>query len=462
MSKEHEKSDRLVVIGGDAAGMTAASKVRRMQPDREIVVIERSQHTSYAACGMPYLISGEVSDPEDLIARSPKEFRDTYKIDVRTEHEAIRLDPSTRTVWMQDLSSGKESELVYGDLLIATGASPIRPDLPGLDLDGVMGLSTLDTGLGLLERVRREPPGHVVVVGGGYIGIEMAEVFREIGSKVHLIDMASQVMATLDADMAIVIQEAMVESGVTLSLGETLGEVRAGSEASALTVQTSGDHYPADLVILGMGVRPNSELAREAGLELGPKGAISVNDRMQTSDPHIWAAGDCADSLHRVTGERTWIALGTVANKHGLVAGTNIGGGDVHFPGVVGTAITRYRDLEIARSGLSVTEAENSGMNVESRTITSRTRAGYMPGSEEIHVKLVAAPDGRLLGGQIVGGVGSGKRIDTVAAALTAGLSVKDLLWMDLSYAPPFSPVWDPVQMAARQFDKKQPHREIE
>ncbi|MGM0505782.1 MAG: FAD-dependent oxidoreductase [Bacteroidota bacterium] len=452
MASRKKKSDRLVVIGGDAAGMSAASKVRRMQPDREIVVLERGDHTSYAACGMPYLISGEVSDPKHLIARSPSEFRESYNIDVRMRHDVIRVDPDARTVWVRDLSSREGMELEYEDLLIATGASPIRPDLPGLDLDGVVGLSSLASGLGLLERVREEPPGRVVVVGGGYIGIEMAEVFREIGSKVHLIDMAPQVMMTLDEDMAVHIQEGMEEAGVTLSLAESLEGVDAGTDGSPLTVRTTGGHYPADLVVLGMGVRPNSDMARKAGLTLGPKGAIAVNERMQTSDSNIWAAGDCADSLHRVTGERTWIALGTVANKHGLVAGTNIGGGEARFPGVVGTAITRFRDLEIARSGLSVREAENVGYKVESRQITSRTRAGYMPGSEKIHVKLVSDTDGRLLGGQIVGGPGSGKRIDTVATALSSGISVEDLVWMDLSYAPPFSPVWDPVQMAARQF----------
>lgn len=452
MAGDSETKDRLLVIGGDAAGMSAASKVRRMQPDREIVVLERGEHTSYSACGMPYLISGEVTDPAQLIARSPEEFRESYNIDVRTRHEAVRIDREKRTVVVRMLETDEESELAYGQLLIATGASPIRPDLPGLDLDGVVGLSSLASGLDLLERVRRDPPERVVVAGGGYIGIEMAEVFRAIGSRVHLLDMAPQVMTTLDADMAAPIQEAMEGAGVTLSLGEALEGVDAGTDGSALTVRTSGGRYPADLVVLGMGVRPNNDLAREAGLKLGPKEAIAVDDRMQTSAPTIWAAGDCADSLHRVTGERAWIALGTVANKHGLVAGTNLGGGEARFPGVTGTAITRFRDLEIARSGLSVREAEEAGYKVESRQITSQTRAGYMPGSEKIHVKLVADTDGRLLGGQIVGGPGSGKRIDTVAAALTGGLTVEDLLWMDLSYAPPFSPVWDPVQMAARQF----------
>lgn len=453
MVQSREKRDRLVVIGGDAAGMSAASKVRRMQPDRDIVVLERGEHTSYAACGMPYLISGEVTDPKHLVARTPDEFRESYNIDVRMRHEAIRIDPAVRTVSVRDLSSGEESELAYGELLIATGASPLKPDLPGLDLEGVVRLSTLASGLNLLDRVREKPPKRVVVVGGGYIGIEMAEVFRAIGSEVHLIDMAPQVMITLDADMAAPIQKAMEREGVTLSLGEALEGVEAGSDGAVEAVRTTGGRYPADLVVLGMGVRPNSDLARDAGLDLGPKDSISVDDHMQTSDPYIRAAGDCADSLHRVTGERTWIALGTVANKHGLVAGINFGGGEARFPGVVGTAITRFGELEIARTGLTVREAEKAGLKVQSRQITSRTRAGYMPGSEKIHVQLVADMSGRLLGGQIVGGTGSGKRIDTVAAALTAGFSVEDLTWMDLSYAPPFSPVWDPVQMAARQFE---------
>lgn len=452
MADRKARTDRLVVVGGDAAGMSAASKVRRMDPDREIVVFERGEHTSYAACGMPYLVTGEVKSPEKLIARKPEQFREKYKIDVRTRHEVISIDPDALRVHARDLASGERIEMAYGDLLLATGASPVRPDLPGLDLDGVMGLSSLSSGLNLLERVRAAPPGRVVVVGGGYIGIEMAEVFAEIGSDVHLIDMAPQVMTTMDQEMAAPIQEAMERVGVTLSLGEALVGVEATPIGSVEAVRTDHGRYPADLVILGMGVKPNSKLAREAGLELGPKGSISVNERMQTSRPEIWAAGDCADSLNLVTGERTWIALGTVANKHGLVAGTNLGGGEATFPGVIGTAITRFEDLEIARTGLSEREATADGWSVESRTITSRTRAGYMPGSEEIQVKLVAGTDGRLLGGQIVGGLGSGKRIDTIATAITAGMSVEDLVWMDLAYAPPFSPVWDPVQMAARQF----------
>jgi len=442
---------KLVVIGGDAAGMSAASKVRREHPDREIVVFERGRHTSYAACGMPYFIAGQVESSDRLIARRPEVFREKQNIDVRTLHEVLAIDTEQRRVQVRDLEQESTFWEDWDHLLIATGASPIVPDLPNIDAEGIFSLSTLQSGIEVFEYVESRSPGKAVVVGGGYIGIEMAEALLERGLEVALIDMAPEVMVSMDADIAESISQTMRDAGVSVFLREKLERFETNSNGTLRAVVTDRQTLEADLVILGIGVRPNSELAEAAGIELGANGAIKVNKRLETSVPRVWAAGDCAESFHRVKDRQVFIALGTVANKHGLVAGINISGGTMEFPGVLGTAITRFQDLEISRTGLSEKEAEEIGIPFRARTIDALTRSHYFPGSAKVKVKLLAEEaTGRLLGGQIVGGKGAAKRIDTIAAAITARLTAEQLVYMDLSYAPPFSPVWDPVQTAAR------------
>ena len=442
---------KLVVIGGDAAGMSAASKVRREHPDREIVVFERGRHTSYAACGMPYFIAGQVESSDRLIARRPEVFREKQNIDVRTLHEVLEIDTEQRRVRVRDLEQETTFWEDWDHLLIATGASPIVPDLPNIDAEGIFSLSTLQSGIDVFEYVETRNPGRAVVVGGGYIGIEMAEALLERGLEVALIDMAPEVMVSMDADVAEAISQAMRDAGVSVFLREKLERFEADSKGTLRAVVTDRQTLEADLVILGIGVRPNAELAEAAGIELGANGAIKVNKRLETSVPRVWAAGDCAESFHLVKERPVFIALGTVANKHGLVAGINISGGTMEFPGVLGTAITRFQDLEISRTGLSEREAEEIGIPFRAKTVDALTRSHYFPGTAKVKVKLLAEEaTGRLLGGQIVGGKGAAKRIDTIAAAITARLTAEQLVYMDLSYAPPFSPVWDPVQTAAR------------
>ena len=442
---------KLVVIGGDAAGMSAASKVRRAQPDREIVVFERGNHTSYAACGMPYFIAGQVSESDQLIARKPEVFREKQNIDVRIRHEVINIDVDSKKVEVRNITEDSTFWESYDELLIATGASPIRPDFEGIDSDGIFGLSTLQTGIDVFDYIEKHSPKKAVIVGGGYIGIEMAESLLDLDMEVTLFDMAPQVMTTMDKDMADLIAEYMRESGVNLYLNEKLDsfEAKNGSVTSVLTDQREVE---AELVILGMGVKPNAVLTDGTPIETGVKGAIKVDKKLQTSVPGVWAAGDCAESYHLINKEKTWIALGTVANKHGLVAGINLSGGDLEFPGVCGTAITKFKDLEISRTGLSEKEMEESDIKYKTAMIESRTRSGYYPGSDKITVKLIAEEkNGKVLGGQIVGFAGSAKRIDTIVTAITAGMTAQNIVDLDLSYAPPFSPVWDPVQTAARR-----------
>jgi NADPH-dependent 2,4-dienoyl-CoA reductase/sulfur reductase-like enzyme len=446
-------NDKLVIIGGDAAGMTAASKIRREQPEREIIVFERGNHTSYSACGMPYYIGGQVESEENLIARTPEVFREKQNIDVRIRHEVIEIDVENKRVKVKNLDKEEDFRETWDELLIATGASPIVPSMQGVDARGIFALSTLQSGIDVFNHIDKNHPLKAVVVGGGYIGIEMAEALLNRSMAVTLIDMAPQLMNTLDKDMADLILEYMKEQGVKVFLQEKLTKFEKDRNGNVKSVITDKQTIPADIVIMGMGVKPNSELAAKAGIKTGAGNAIQVNKRMETAVPEIWAAGDCAESFHLVTQKQVHIALGTVANKHGLVAGINISGGKAEFPGVLGTAITKFNAMEISRTGLSEKEAKDLKIDYQAETITSVSPAGYYPGSEKISVKLLAdRQTRRILGGQIVGFKGAAKRIDTIATAITAGMTAQQLIDLDLAYAPPFSTVWDPVQICARQF----------
>jgi NADPH-dependent 2,4-dienoyl-CoA reductase/sulfur reductase-like enzyme len=442
---------KLIVIGGDAAGMTAASKIRREQPDREILVFERGNYTSYAACGIPYYIAGLVESEENLIARKPEVFREKQNIDVRIRHEVIEIDAGNKKVKIKDIEKDEVYSETWDDLLIATGASAVKPDLPGIDAKGVFALSTLQSGIDVFNYMKKKNPKKAVIVGGGYIGIEMAEALLDRDMDVTLIDMAPQVMTTMDKDMAELILEFMEKEGIKVFLEEKLTLFEKDADGKIKSVVTDKQSIPADLVILGMGVKPNSELAAGAGIKLGAGNAICVKKDLTTSVPHIWAAGDCAESYHLLKKQQVFVPLGTVANKHGLVAGINISGGNAEFPGVLGTTITKFRELEISRTGLSENEAKELGIDYKSNTIEATTLSSYFPGTGKMTVKLIAEKEsGRILGGQIVGVTGAAKRIDTIVAAITANMTVQQLVDMDLSYAPPFSPVWDPVQVAAR------------
>ncbi|MFO8055039.1 MAG: FAD-dependent oxidoreductase [Bacteroidales bacterium] len=443
---------KLIVIGGNAAGMTAASKIRREQPEREIIVFERGNHTSYIACGMPYYIGGQVESEEHLIVRKPEVFRQNQDIDVRIRHVVTEIDPKNKSVKIKNLDEEKDFREQWDDLLIATGASPIVPKMENIDASGVFALSTLQNGIDVFNFIKEKDPAKAVIVGGGYIGIEMAEAFLGSSIDVTLIDMAPQLMTTLDKDMADLILEYMTQQQVKVFLEEKLVKFEKNADDSVKSVITDKQAIPADIVILGMGVKPNAELAAHAGIKLGAKGAIRVNKGLETSVPNIWAAGDCAESFHLLTQKQVHIALGTVASKHGLVAGINISGGSAEFPGVLGTAITKFNEMEISRTGLSEKETKDLGVDYESATITSVTPAGYYPGSEKISVKLVVNKESQgILGGQIVGFKGAAKRIDTIVTAITAGFTVQQLMDLDLAYAPPFSTAWDPVQIAARK-----------
>ncbi|MBM0206363.1 FAD-dependent oxidoreductase [Micromonospora sp. STR1s_5] len=448
-------AQRLIVIGGDAAGMSAASQARRRRArgDLEIVVFERGHFTSYSACGIPYWISGLVPDPEALIARDPETFRTEYAMDVRMRHEVTSIDLARREVVARDLEGGGEVRERFDDLVYATGAVPVKPPWAVTDAGGVFGMQTLDDGAALRDWLDADPqPRRAVVVGGGYIGVEIAEALIQRGLSVTLVEAGEQPMATVDAEMAELVADAMRGLGVTIrtSLRVSGLEQRDGRVSAVVTAEGP---IPTDVVVMGLGVRPNTALAEAAGLPLGPTGAIRVDRRMRVPGlPGVWAAGDCVETLHRVSGLPVHMPLGTHANKQGRVAGINIGGGYATFTGVIGTAVTKVCDLEVGRTGLREREAAAAGFEFVSVIAESTNRAGYYPGSRPMTVKLIAErPSGRLLGAQIVGWSEAAKRIDTLAVALWNGMTVDDMTQLDLGYAPPYAPVWDPVLIAARK-----------
>ncbi|MFF1588779.1 FAD-dependent oxidoreductase [Streptomyces sp. NPDC058286] len=441
-------------MGGSGGGLTAGPQARRMRgPDElEIVAFERGHFSSYSACGIPYWVGGEVAVRDELIARTPEEHRER-SIDLRMRTEVTELDVVGGRVRSRELDTGTEAWTSYDKLVIATGARPVRPRIPGIDAPGVHGVQTLDDGQALLDSLAATQGRRAVVVGAGYIGVEMAEALIRRGYEVTVVNRGPEPMSTLDPDMGRLVHEAMTGMGITMVDDAEVTKILTGEDGRARAVATTSDEYPADVVVLGIGVRPETSLARAAGLPLGEHGGLLTDLAMRVrGHENIWAGGDCVEVLDLVSGRERHIALGTHANKHGQVIGTNAGGGYATFPGVVGTAVSKVCDLEIARTGLREKDARRAGLQYVSATIESTSRAGYYPGAAPMTVKMIAERrTGRLLGVQIVGREGAAKRVDIAAVALTAGMTVDQMTALDLGYAPPFSPVWDPVLVAARK-----------
>jgi NADPH-dependent 2,4-dienoyl-CoA reductase/sulfur reductase-like enzyme len=445
---------RLVVVGGDAAGMSAASQARRRRgaEELEIVAFERGGHTSYSACGLPYYAGDVVKDWRDLVVRTPAQFAER-DIDARTGHLVEAIDLEARRVRVRELASGRTRDEPWDALVVATGSEPLRPPLPGIQLPGVHGLSILQDGIDL-RRAVDAGPASAVVVGGGYIGLEAAEALVNRGVPTAMVEAGPQVMGRIDPDMGELVSQAVRDVGVELHTQEPVEAIEGDGRVQA--VRTSARTLPADLVVLGLGTRPAVGLAGAAGIGLGPSGAIAVNPRMRTPHDGVWAAGDCAEARHLVSGLPVNYHLGTIANKQGRVCGINLGGGYATFPGVLGTAVTRICDVEVARTGLSAAEIGPLGLEWDSVTVDSTTRAGYFPGGAPIRIKVLAERrSGRLLGAQLVGREGAAKRIDVFATAIWNGMTVDGMVDLDLSYAPPFGPVWDPVLVAARRLSER-------
>jgi NADPH-dependent 2,4-dienoyl-CoA reductase/sulfur reductase-like enzyme len=449
-------TERLVVVGGDAAGMSAAAQARRRRgrDDLEIVAFERGVHTSYSACGIPYWIGGLVPGGRDaLVARSPETFRGEHGIDVRLGHEVTAVDLDRREV----LARGPEGDVRLGfdHLVLGTGAAPVTPDWAAEAIAagtrGVYRAQTLPDGEAIRGAVGAGAR-RAVVCGGGYVGIEVTEALLRRGLDVTVVQRGPELMGSLDPDVSVGLRHALESHGATLRCG-TVAQGLVTRNDTVTGVLTDQGEIPADLVVLALGVTPRTDLAVEAGLRIGESGGIVTDDSQRALGADgVYAAGDCTEVVHRVYGRRMTVALGTHANKQGRVAGITIGGGHARFPGVVGTAITGFFDVEAARTGLSCAEMGRAGVECVHATIESTTTAGYLADAPRATVRLVAeAATGRVVGGQIVGGRGAGKRIDTVATAVSAGMTAEDLVGLDLAYCPPYSPVWDPVQVAARK-----------
>lgn len=443
---------QVVVIGGVAAGMSAASTVKRDDPDTGVIVLEKGDMISYGACSLPYYIAGIIPDAEQLIALTPEQAREKRGIDVLTRHEAMAIYPDKQVVSVLDRASGAEKSVPYDTLMIATGGIPISPPIPGIDLANVFQVRTLDDGIALKSYIAEQAPRTAVIVGGGYIGLEMAEACKHLGMEVTILEKLGNIMGTMGREITAIIEQELEDQGITL-VKEVDIDAFEDVDGRCGCVVANGEkfRFETDLVIIAIGVRPRVDLARGAGIDIGETGAIAVDATMRTNFENIYAGGDCAEVPHLVSGASAYLPLGTTANKHGRIAGRNIvNPGCCQFGGVVGTAVTKVCDLQIARTGLTLMEARRFGFEAATTTITANSRVAAYPGNERLTITLIAdKTTGRVLGAEMAGKDGVAKRIDVIAAALHNHMTVDALSQLDLSYAPPFAPVWDPVLVAA-------------
>lgn len=444
---------RFLIIGGDAAGMSAASRAKRNMPNLQVTVLEQTDDVSYSACGMPYNIADPVREIDDLIVRKAEVFREKQHIDLRTGHRADSIHVRDRKVTGKT-RKGEDFEIPYDKLLIATGASAIIPPLPGFDLPGVMALKNLEDGRKIKRFMGERNVSRVVIVGMGYIGLEMCESLRARGIEVNMIKPRPVFLPWMNFELAAIVRKELDTNGVGVYVDCRIDGIQEWS--GGLKMLSSGPSLDCQMVLAAIGVMPNSQLAEEAGLELGQGKAIAVDRALLTSDENIYAGGDCADAFHVVTGNRVYIPLALRANRAGWAVADNVTGKRTELPGVVGTTVFRVFDLEVARTGLSMKEAEKAGFEPAETVIHSRSRAHAHPGSTTISVQMVGdRKSGRLLGVQMVGKEGVAHRVNAPAVALHAGMTVEQFGQSDLAYAPPFSPVWDPMLTAANQLLKE-------
>jgi NADPH-dependent 2,4-dienoyl-CoA reductase/sulfur reductase-like enzyme/rhodanese-related sulfurtransferase len=439
---------RLVIVGGVAAGASAAAKARRCNEDAEIIMFEMGPDISYATCGLPYYLSGVIRKREQLLITSARFFEQRFNVEVRTRHEVLRIDRSAQEVLVKNLTTGNIAKEAYDKLIVATGATAIIPPFAGVDLPFVFTLKTLEDTDRIYAYLKNKHPETAVVIGGGLIGMEAVENLSHRKTMVSVVEFMPQVLSFLDREMADVVHRHLQQKGVNTYFSE---QVTAIEERGARGwVRTSqGRQLPADLVIMSVGIRPNIKLAKDAGLHIGPSGGIAVDEFMETSDPNIFAAGDCVETMNLVTGKPTLFPMGSAANKQGRAAGANAMGRRIAVKGFTGTVIVKVFDLAVAKTGLSESEAVSEGFSPLVTYVLSEDYAGYYPGATGLRIKTVADKDtGRLLGAQVIGKKGVDKRIDVMATAIYNSMTLDDLLQLDLAYAPPYSAARDPVIVA--------------
>lgn len=453
------KQNNIVIIGGTACGPKAAARARRCDPAARITIIEQRDNLSTAMCGLPYYVGGVIEKESTLVTRQNDYFRDVFDMEVLTGTRALSIDRQARTVEILDLKTERRSTISYDKLVLATGSRPAVPDWEGRNLAGIFTLTGIRDASGIRSYLSGLETKDVVIVGAGLIGLEMAEAFVTRGLNVTILEALDRVLPTLlDADIAAHVEKHLLSKGVRLLCGQRVTGFKGDDKERVHRVVTEGGgELAASLVLLSLGVRPEASLARDAGLNIGPTGGIAVNDYLQTSDPHIYAGGDCVETLNLITRRKGLAPMGSTANKHGRVIGTNITGGQETCPGVLGTAIIKVFDLNVGRVGLNQSQAGEAGFDVVTCLVPGDEHATYYPGSREIMVKLVAGKSGgRLLGGQVIGPGDTSKRIDVLATALTFGATVNDLASLDLAYAPPYNSAMDPLHNAANVIRNKQ------
>ena len=444
---------KVLIVGGVAGGATAAARIRRLDETAEITVYERSGYISYANCGLPYYIGDVITDPEELTLQTPESFFSRFRINMKVHHEVTAIHPDQKTISVKNLGTGEEFEESYDKLILSPGAKPTQPRIPGVGIEKVFTLRTVEDTFRIKEYINEHQPKSAVLAGGGFIGLELAENLKELGMDVTIVQRPKQLMNPFDADMASLIHSEMRKHGVKLALGHT---VEGFEEKNGGIDVLLKDEMPlhADMVVLAIGVTPDSHLAKEAGLELGIKGSIVVNDRMETSVPDIYAAGDAVQVKHFVTGQEALISLAGPANKQGRIIADNICGGDSRYPGSQGSSVIKVFDMTAATTGMNETNARKAGLDVDTVILSPMSHAGYYPGGKVMTMKVVFEKETwRLVGAQIVGYEGVDKRIDVLATAIHAGMKATELKDLDLAYAPPYSSAKDPVNMAGFMID---------
>ena len=444
---------KIVIVGGVAGGATAAARIRRLDENAEILVFERSGYISYANCGLPYYIGDVITDPQDLTLQTPESFFTRFRVTMKVRHEVTALHPDRKTVSVKNLETGEEFEESYDKLILSPGAKPTQPRLPGVGLKKLFTLRTVEDTFRIKEYINTSHPKSAVLAGGGFIGLELAENLRELGMEVTIVQRPKQLMNPFDPDMASYIHSEMRRHGIRLALGHTVeGFEEKDGGVDVLLKDEAPLH--ADMVVLAIGVTPDTALAKEAGLELGIKGSIVVNDRMETSVPDIYAAGDAVQVKHYVTGQDALISLAGPANKQGRIIADNICGGDSRYQGSQGSSVIKVFDMTAATTGINETNAQKAGLATDTVILSPMSHAGYYPGGRVMTMKVVFEKETyRLLGAQIVGYEGVDKRIDVLATAIHAGMKATQLKDLDLAYAPPYSSAKDPVNMAGFMID---------
>jgi NADPH-dependent 2,4-dienoyl-CoA reductase/sulfur reductase-like enzyme len=448
--------NNIVIVGGAAAGMTAATRIRRNRPEASVTVIEKGAYISYAACGLPYYVSDDIKDINKLILYTPQEIYDTYKIRVLTGHQVLNLHARNRQLEVRNLETGRISDIGYDRLILATGASPVIPDIPGSTLDGVYGLRNIDDALALKKNLESGLTRRAIIVGSGYLGLEMAEVLRKHSVDVLLIEAKPHLIDPFELEIASMVKNELLYNGCQIQKSVRLSGINGSSEGIHSVELDNGAEVLTDMVVFAAGIKPNVSLAKQAGISLGKSGAIRINNKQETSLQGVYAIGDCAEVRHRVTGKYVYSPQATSALKQARVAADNASGKFTKFEGITGTAIVKLFNLHVGRTGIDKSIVQALNLNVETATVEATSRAAYYPGAENLTAKIFFnTSDGQLLGAQMAGREGIAAGIDVFSSALHNKMTVFDMLHLDLSYTPPVAAAWNPVLLCAMQAVKK-------